>query len=48
LDVFVPSEEIVELLLLFVCHFNDSLIEFGEHNKVSKCEVVPHEEGAAL
>jgi hypothetical protein len=48
LDVLVPTEEVVVLTLLIVGHFNNILIEFGKHYKVSQSEMVPHKKCSVL
>lgn len=44
LDVSVPSEKVIILVLLFISHFDHAVVEFSEHKQVPECQVIGHKE----
>lgn len=46
--MLVPSEQVVVLPFLLISHFEEVIVQLGEHVEICEGEVVAHEEGSAL
>ena len=48
LDVFIPTEEIVVLELLFIREVDKVIVELCKHVEIGEGNMVPHEESPVL
>ena len=44
--MFVPSEKIVVLEFLVICHLYNIIIELSQHEKICESEMIAHEKGS--